>query len=191
MEISIHRIQQNYQFNDATPLTGQNFYRLAQLDVDNKATYSPVVSLKFLRRGFYFITNNPGHGLYNLNVDGTGNEKISYSVIDANGRRIMSKILNGSGDQTIDITNYSSGIYLLQIQKGKRFIYRKVNQIITMQIHENSRRNFISNIAILSAGTAFKPAISHLPSVNEKEDLQKKMGIVLEKIRWSKVLYFI
>lgn len=119
-------MQENYQFNDASPLTGQNFYRLAQIDVDNKATYSAVVSLKFLRRGFYYVTNNPGNGLYHLYVERTGNNKISYSVIDANGRRIMSKILNGSEDQTIDITNYSSGIYLLQIQKGSDLFTEKL-----------------------------------------------------------------
>ena len=56
-------IQQNYQFNDAAPLSGQSFYRLAQLDVDNNTTFSPIVSIKFLLAGFYFITNNPGHGL--------------------------------------------------------------------------------------------------------------------------------
>ncbi len=38
----------------------------------------------------------------------------------------MSKIVNGSGAQTIDITNYSSGIYLLQIQKGKSLFTEKL-----------------------------------------------------------------
>ena len=38
----------------------------------------------------------------------------------------MSKIVNGSGDQTIDITNYSSGIYLLQIKKGKSLFTEKL-----------------------------------------------------------------
>jgi len=119
-------IQQNYQFNDAAPLAGQNFYRLAQVDIDNNTTYSPVVSVKFLLAGFYFITNNPGHGLYKLNIDETGNDKISFAVIDVNGRKLMGKIINGSGVQTIDITNYSSGIYLLQIQKGKSLFTEKL-----------------------------------------------------------------
>ena len=119
-------IQQNYQFSDVTPLAGQSFYRLAQVDVDNNTTFSPIVSIKFLLAGFYFITNNPGHGLYKLNIDASGNDKISLAVVDVNGRRIMSKIVNGSGVQTIDITNYSSGIYLLQIQKGKSLFTEKL-----------------------------------------------------------------
>jgi len=119
-------IQQNYQFIDATPLAGQSFYRLAQLDVDNNAIFSPVVSIKFLLAGFYFITNNPGHGLYKLNIDAPGADKISFAVIDVNGRKIMSKIINSSGTQTIDISNYSSGIYLLQIQKGNALFTEKL-----------------------------------------------------------------
>jgi hypothetical protein len=119
-------IQRNYQFNDISPVSGQNFYRLAQLDIDNKATYSPVVSVKFLQSGFYFITNNPGNGLYKLHIETSGNDKISFSVIDANGKRITSKISNSSADQPIDITNYSSGIYLLQIQRGKDLFTEKL-----------------------------------------------------------------
>ncbi|HEY5406474.1 MAG TPA: T9SS type A sorting domain-containing protein [Ginsengibacter sp.] len=119
-------IQQNYQFNDVTPLASQSFYRLAQLDIDNNITYSPIASVKFLHAGFYFIANNPGNGLYKLNIDATGNDKISFAVIDVNGRRLMSKIVNGSGTQTIDITNYSAGIYLLQIQKGNNLFTEKL-----------------------------------------------------------------
>ncbi|MEO8860334.1 MAG: T9SS type A sorting domain-containing protein [Ginsengibacter sp.] len=110
-------IERNYQFNDASPLSGQNLYRLVQLDIDNKATYSTIVSIKILSSGFYSVSSNPGTGLYGLHIEST-NEKIYYSVTDADGRKIMNKIFNGSGDETIDLTRYSSGIYLLQIRKG-------------------------------------------------------------------------
>ena len=43
-----------------------------------------------------------------------------------------------------------------------------------MQVSQNSRRNFLNSIAIVSAGAAFKPAIKYLPSITEQEDLQKK-----------------
>jgi hypothetical protein len=42
-----------------------------------------------------------------------------------------------------------------------------------MQIPENSRRNFISNIAFLSAGIMIKPAINHLPSGTGQEDVRR------------------
>ncbi|HEY5406475.1 MAG TPA: hypothetical protein VIJ92_05295 [Ginsengibacter sp.] len=56
-----------------------------------------------------------------------------------------------------------------------------------MQIYENSRRNFISNIAFLSAGIMFKPAINHLPSLMEPEDLQKKWELFWKKSGGQKI----
>lgn len=43
-----------------------------------------------------------------------------------------------------------------------------------MTLSQHSRRNFLSTIAILSAGTAFGSTIKQLPSACEEEDLQKK-----------------
>jgi hypothetical protein len=43
-----------------------------------------------------------------------------------------------------------------------------------MTIIQYNRRNFLSSIAILSVGTAFGSTIKHFPSLNGKEDLQKK-----------------
>jgi hypothetical protein len=59
-----------------------------------------------------------------------------------------------------------------------------------MQIPENSRRNFISNIAILSAGIAFKPAISHLPSVNDKTDIKRKWELFWKRSGGQKINNF-
>ena len=55
-----------------------------------------------------------------------------------------------------------------------------------MQIPENSRRNFISNIAFLSAGIMIKPTINVLPSITGRGRSPEKLGIVLEKIRRAK-----
>ncbi len=42
-----------------------------------------------------------------------------------------------------------------------------------MQIPENSRRNFISNIAFLSAGIMIKPTINVLPSITGRDDVRR------------------
>lgn len=116
----------SYQFVDASPLPGTIFYRLVQVDIDNKTTYSSIVSVKFLSSGFYYVTNNPGNGIYRLHIEKAGNEKIIFSVMDVNGRKIINKIENGSEDQTIDITDQASGIYMLQIQKGDDLFTEKL-----------------------------------------------------------------
>ena len=64
--------------------------------------------------------------MYKLHGEKSGNEKINFSVTDINGKKISNKIYSGTDDQTIDITNYSSGIYLLQIQKGNNLFTEKL-----------------------------------------------------------------
>jgi hypothetical protein len=115
----------NYQFTDAAPLPGRNFYRLLQVDLDNKSTYSSVVTVNIVKSGFYFVSNNPGNGLYNLHLE-AGAEKVDFLVTDAAGRVIISKANNDAGDQTIDISTAPSGIYLLRLKRGADFFTEKL-----------------------------------------------------------------
>ncbi|MEO8412070.1 MAG: hypothetical protein ABI472_00355 [Ginsengibacter sp.] len=50
-----------------------------------------------------------------------------------------------------------------------------------MLIHQNSRRNFLSSMAILSAAVVCKPVIKNLASVKEEDDLRKKWRSFWEK----------
>ncbi len=50
-----------------------------------------------------------------------------------------------------------------------------------MQIPENSRRNFISNIAFLSAGIMIKPAIKSLPLITGQVDIRNRWESFWEK----------
>jgi hypothetical protein len=117
-------IERSYQFGDLKPLQGKNFYRLRQVDLDGKYSYSIVVSVNFLKAGFYSIYGNPGNGIYQVNFDVT-TEKIELSMIDAGGKRMMTKT-TGAGVQTIDISNFPSGIYLLRIRKGTDLFTEKL-----------------------------------------------------------------
>jgi hypothetical protein len=115
----------NYQFTDAGPLPGRNLYRLLQVDLDNKSSYSSVAAVNIVKSGFYFVSNNPGNGLYNLHLE-AGSEKVDFLVTDAAGRVIISKANNDAGDQTIDISTSPSGIYLLRLKRGADFFTEKL-----------------------------------------------------------------
>ena len=110
-------IERNYQFIDARPVSGKNFYRIVQFDLDNTLTYSDIVVVKYSQAAFYSLLNNPGNGLFKINIEPVS-EKIMLSVMDNAGRRIMNRSGSAPGLQIVDITNYPAGIYLLQIQKG-------------------------------------------------------------------------
>jgi hypothetical protein len=57
-----------------------------------------------------------------------------------------------------------------------------------MQIYSNSRRNFLNSVAILSAGTVFKPTVKNIPFINEQEDLQEKWDF-FSRISGGKKIY--
>ncbi|MEO8762961.1 MAG: T9SS type A sorting domain-containing protein [Ginsengibacter sp.] len=114
----------NYQFNDLKPVRGKGFYRLRQVDLDGKYSYSMVASVNFQKSGFYSISNNPGHGIFEVNIEAT-NEKVEFLLFDAAGRRVWANTA-GSGIQTINISNSPAGVYLLRIRKGTDLFTEKL-----------------------------------------------------------------
>jgi hypothetical protein len=60
-----------------------------------------------------------------------------------------------------------------------------------MQIRENSRRNFISNIAFISAGIMIKPAINCLPSITGEADIRNKWKSFWKKSGGQKINNFV
>ena len=117
-------VERSYQFSDLEPLRGKNFYRLRQVDADGKYSWSKVASVNFFKSGFYTITGNPGNGIYQVTIEAT-NEKVELSLLDAGGKRVKIKT-TGARVQTINISNFPSGIYLLRIRKGTDLFNEKL-----------------------------------------------------------------
>ena len=67
------------------------------------------------------ITPNPSNGLFRMNMSGLTGEKMSYDIIDAQGRVVSAVELGnvaGSRTESIDITNSAAGIYYLMVRVG-------------------------------------------------------------------------
>jgi hypothetical protein len=116
---------QQYQFKDDKPLAGNNVYRLRQIDLDGKEVFSPTVLVSFNPQTLYGISNNPGNGIYKLNIKrgATGN---SLMVIDFSGKIVLRKDLMVAGEYTIDISDRPTGIYLLRIKMGTELYTEKL-----------------------------------------------------------------
>lgn len=113
-----------YQFVDANPFTSTNIYRLKQEDFDAKVIYSPTVSVNFTRNSLFTISDNPGKGIYKLNMT-PSLEKIELSIIDVSGKIIFFKTAS-AGNQLLDISNNANGIYWLKIKKGSYQFTEKI-----------------------------------------------------------------
>jgi len=108
---------QQYQFTDISALTGDNFYRLKQVDKDGKYSYSKMVYVVFGNQPFIQAYPNPAKG--SIKVAGLNNTAATLTVIDALGKPLYQYKTNGS-DYTINIQSLAAGIYFIHIKQGEK-----------------------------------------------------------------------
>ncbi len=101
----------NYSYVHSNPATGNNYYRLLQTDMDGKSNYSNVLALSFAgSAGAFTVLANPvSNGVVQLQVNNT----VALSLYGPDGRLLWKKQL-GAGRQSIDISRYGKGIFLLE-----------------------------------------------------------------------------
>lgn len=101
----------NYSFVDEAPLSGVNYYRLKQVDIDGAFEYSDVVSVKMDKAANIRIT--PTSTLDYVTVN-TG-EASSIVLRSVNGQ-VMNSQSDIEGNFTVDMANFPQGIYYLTIE---------------------------------------------------------------------------
>jgi len=103
--------QLNYSFDHLQPLNGINYYRLKQIDIDGKYTYTTVRHLAF--------DNATGIGVYPnpildyVVVEGLHGDEI-INVTDLNGKLVLQQI-PGTTASKLDMSNIISGAYYIVI----------------------------------------------------------------------------
>ncbi|ADY51044.1 hypothetical protein Pedsa_0462 [Pseudopedobacter saltans DSM 12145] len=108
----------SYSFKDETPAVGVNYYRLKQIDIDGKYTYSEV----------QFINNNssaialkvyPNPSAKDITIMHPVAEKASFIISDISGKeRAVVNVQEGAISTPVNIEWLSSGIYLLHFKNG-------------------------------------------------------------------------
>jgi len=109
-------IKQNlsYHFTDASPLSGNDYYRLKMGDQDGNISYSKTVLLTFPSITLQ-ISPNPAHGTANL-VIGDNTEAFFIQVIDGDGRPIRQyRTTPGDTVFPISLNGLSKGVYTVKV----------------------------------------------------------------------------
>jgi hypothetical protein len=101
--------------------TGIRFYRLKMVDTDGLFTYSWVRSVKFsdLKTGQIHIFPNPASNKLNLSVSAETKEKVTVSIINMQGRKMMEKTISmdaGINNISENIQSLRSGEYIVIIK---------------------------------------------------------------------------
>jgi len=109
----------SYSYIDYTPLPGNNYYRLNQVDYDGRSTYYGPVSTNILISELIVgnILPNPIEDVAMIDIRTPSDANIKLEVIDVTGNLVVEKsknIIAGSNTVQIDLKHLSKGIYFLK-----------------------------------------------------------------------------
>lgn len=102
----------DYAFADGNAYSGISYYRLKQVDLDNRAHYSLIKAVRGEATVSVLIWPNPNEGQFSIRMEGVNGQKEAY-IIDLNGKLVQKITIKGT--QQVNIRNLSAGTYVLSI----------------------------------------------------------------------------
>ncbi|TGV01768.1 zinc-dependent metalloprotease [Flavivirga rizhaonensis] len=95
---------------------------------DYTITIIPTLAIEESGYDNLIIYPNANNGKFNVKLNGALNRGITVEVFDARGQFIYKNIFEGTGDfnQSIDLNNVQSGLYILRINDGLRESTKKI-----------------------------------------------------------------
>jgi hypothetical protein len=111
-----------YSIVDAKMNGGANYYRLKQIDKDNKHTYSKTIVLQNEKSNFSAsLLANPIKDVLQLNVYSQEAKSILVNIYNQAGVLLYTKqqvVNKGNSLLTIDATSFTKGVLLVQVNTG-------------------------------------------------------------------------
>lgn len=120
-------ISNDYAYIDINPQSGIQYYRLKQMDMDGRYTYSKTVSVRYgSHEDRVFIYPNPSSNM--INIGGfLSNDPIEVVLYNASGEQVKQIIINTT--EPLDIEELATGVYFMDMKQGNLNIRRKFFKI--------------------------------------------------------------
>lgn len=121
----------DYSFIDHNPQIGSNYYRLLQVDFDGKYEYFGPIHQSFTTNSEIESINiypNPNtNGILSITIGGSAIKSVgNIEIYDYSARLIMFQKMEYNDNPTIDISQLSKGVYLLQYISNQQIISKKL-----------------------------------------------------------------
>jgi concanavalin A-like lectin/glucanase superfamily protein len=111
----------DYHFTDPAPATGNNYYRLKQIDIDGKFEYSRIVKVNIESANYLKLQGNQVQTELKSVFYSSGNGEIKMIISGSSGAIVIARTIavhKGSNEITIPLSKISRGSYYLQAQSG-------------------------------------------------------------------------
>ncbi len=118
------QIINNYIFADPKLLSGDNYYRLQQVDLDGNFTYSGEIKLEFSKFDWSILGNPSNNTWVQLQLDKT--HEVSLQVVSLSGDVILTvnkgSITQGTYGIPLNLGNAAAGMYVVRLMiDGKSY----------------------------------------------------------------------
>ncbi len=119
-------ITKHYEFLHNVPAIGKNYYRIKQIDLDGRFTYSSIIVLQNKdSKTNIIIAPNPVLNEATILFNETGNKTLQ--LLTAAGHIVYTEKINGTNNRyTINMSRLSSGVYLLRLYTANGIELRKI-----------------------------------------------------------------
>ncbi len=109
----------NYTYDDITPLSGANYYRLELVDNNGDISYSSIILLNIRQNGTdYTFYPNPTENIVNYEYEASIKEPLEIEVIDIYGRtleNIQIESQTGINQIPVSLESYPVGTYIIKV----------------------------------------------------------------------------
>jgi hypothetical protein len=116
---------QAYEFTDKNNIPGVQYYRLKQIDLDGKSTYSAIKAIKFENTNTEVVLGpNPAQKFISISkLDGIN----KVDLFDFSGKLVKSEQLNSTkNNYNLEINNLPNGAYFMKIHNNEYHITKKI-----------------------------------------------------------------
>jgi hypothetical protein len=124
--------QHDYRFLDKSPLIGINYYRLRQIDFDDKIEYSNIVSATINNEENHLsIFPNPTQdGLTTIYLSLNTEAEGVLNIFDLSGKKVFTQIIQVGKDHKtelpINLQKLTAGIYSVSLVMGENVLVEKL-----------------------------------------------------------------
>ncbi|AXY76069.1 T9SS C-terminal target domain-containing protein [Paraflavitalea soli] len=102
----------DYSFADGNAYKGVSYYRLRQVDLDDRAYYSLIKAVRGETSVNVLIWPNPNEGQFSIRLEGVDGQK-EAQIMDLHGKLVQKIRIKGT--QQVNIRQLQSGTYILSI----------------------------------------------------------------------------